>query len=96
MTERTRIILKSGKDQSLRRFHPWVFSGAIKKIDGPAREGELVDLYDNKGELLASGHYQEGSIAVRVISFEPVETDQVFWDQKIHLAWQLRKKLGLG
>jgi 23S rRNA (cytosine1962-C5)-methyltransferase len=95
MTERTRIILKSGKDQSLRRFHPWVFSGAIKKIEGPAREGELVDLYDNKGELLASGHYQQGSIAVRVISFEPVETDQLFWDQKIANAWKLRENLGL-
>ena len=50
MEERTRIVLKSGKDQSLRRFHPWVFSGAIKKIHGPAREGELVDIYDNKEE----------------------------------------------
>ena len=95
MTERTRIVLKSGKDQSLRRYHPWVFSGAIKKIHGPAREGELVDLYDNKDEFLASGHYQDGSIAVRVISFEIVETDQSFWDQKVANAWNLRDKLGL-
>ncbi|MCD4710494.1 MAG: class I SAM-dependent rRNA methyltransferase [Bacteroidales bacterium] len=95
MAERIRIVLKSGKDQSLRRFHPWVFSGAIKKIDGPAREGELVDLYDNKDEFLASGHYQQGSIAVRVISFEAVETDQQFWDLKIANAWNLREKLGL-
>ena len=96
MTERTRIVLKSGKDQSLRRFHPWVFSGAIKKIHGPAREGELVDLYDNKDEFLASGHYQDSSIAVRVISFEPVETDQLFWDQKVANAWRLRNTLGLA
>jgi 23S rRNA (cytosine1962-C5)-methyltransferase len=95
MTERTRIVLKSGKDQSLRRYHPWVFSGAIKKIHGPAREGELVDLYDNKDEFLASGHYQQGSIAVRVISFESVETDQSFWDQKVANAWNLRDKLAL-
>jgi len=95
MSERTRIVLKSGKDQSLRRYHPWVFSGAIKKIHGPAREGELVDLYDNKDEFLASGHYQNGSIAVRVISFEPVETDQLFWDQKVANAWKLRSTLGL-
>lgn len=95
MKERTRIVLKSGKDQSLRRFHPWVFSGAIKKIHGPAREGELVDLYDNKDEFLASGHYQEGSIAVRVISFEAVECDQAFWDRKVEAAWKLREKLGL-
>jgi len=95
MTERIRIVLKSGKDQSLRRYHPWVFSGAIKKIHGPAREGELVDLYDNKEEYLASGHYQQGSIAVRVISFETVETDQSFWDRKVANAWNLRDKLGL-
>ncbi len=95
MSERIRIVLKSGKDQSLRRYHPWVFSGAIKKIHGPAREGTLVDLYDNKDEFLASGHYQNGSIAVRVISFESVETDQLFWDQKVANAWRLRNTLGL-
>ncbi len=95
MAERTRIVLKSGKDQSLRRFHPWVFSGAIKKIHGPEREGDLVDIYDNKEEFLASGHYQQGSIAVRVISFEAVETDQDFWDQKISHAWKLREMLGM-
>jgi len=60
MSERTKIVLSSGKDQSLRRFHPWVFSGAIKKIHGPAREGGLVDIYDNKDEFLALGHYQQG------------------------------------
>ena len=95
MTDRTKIILKSGKDQSLRRFHPWIFSGAIKKIHGPAREGEVVDLYDNKDEFLASGHYQDGSIAVRVLSFDPVEVDQAFWDDRIGRAWQLRERLGL-
>ncbi len=95
MAERTRIVLKSGKDQSLRRFHPWVFSGAIKKIHGPEREGDLVDVYDNKEEFLASGHYQHGSIAVRVISFEAVETDQDFWDQRIAHAWKLRETLGM-
>ncbi|MFH0756540.1 MAG: class I SAM-dependent rRNA methyltransferase [Bacteroidota bacterium] len=95
MDERTKIVLKSGKDQSLRRFHPWVFSGAIKKIHGPAREGEVVDIYDNKDEFLASGHYQDGSIAVRVLGFEPLELNQEFWDGRIHSAWQLREKLGL-
>ena len=95
MAERTRIVLKSGKDQSLRRFHPWVFSGAIKKIYGPVREGDLVDLYDNKDEFLASGHYQEGSIAVRVLSFEPFEPGREFWNERILAAWQLRERLGL-
>jgi len=95
MAERTKIVLKSGKDQSLRRFHPWVFSGAIKKIHGNAREGELVDIYDNKDEYLATGHYQDGSIAVRVLSFEPFEADQPFWDKSIARAWKLRELLGL-
>ena len=95
MAERTRITLRSGKDQSLRRYHPWVFSGAIKKIYGPAREGGLVDIYDNKDEFLACGHYQDGSIAVRVLSFEQIEVDQEFWDLKISSAWNLREKLGL-
>ena len=96
MNERTRIVLKSGKDQSLRRFHPWVFSGAIKKINGPAQEGVVVDVYDNNDEFLALGHYQNGSIAIRVLSFDPVEVvDQQFWDEKIGSAWKLREKLGL-
>ena len=95
MAERTRITLRSGKDQSLRRYHPWVFSGAIKKIYGPAREGGLVDIYDNKDEFLACGHYQDGCIAVRVLSFEQIEVDQEFWDLKISNAWKLREKLGL-
>jgi len=95
MSEHTRIILKSGKDQSLRRFHPWVFSGAIKKIEGPAREGDLVELYDNKGELLGLGHYQDGSIAVRMLSFEQVEVRDAFWEDRIANAWNLRESLGL-
>jgi len=95
MSQRTRIVLKSGKDQSLRRFHPWVFSGAIKKIHGPAREGDVVDIYDNKDQFLACGHFQEGSIAVRVLSFRKEELDRHFWDQRIGQAWQLREKLGL-
>jgi len=95
MSERSRIVLKSGKDQSLRRFHPWVFSGAIKKIHGAAREGEVMDVYDNKEEFLASGFYQQGSIAVRVLSFQKLEVNQEFWDGRILKAWQLREKLGI-
>lgn len=95
MSERTRIVLKSGKDQSLRRFHPWVFSGAIKKIHGTAREGELVDVYDNKEEFLATGHYQDGSIAIRILDFKKLDIDQAFWNQKIAAAWKLREQLGL-
>ncbi|RPI42664.1 MAG: class I SAM-dependent rRNA methyltransferase [Bacteroidetes bacterium] len=95
-SEPTRIVLKSGKDQSLRRFHPWVFSGAIKKIHGPAREGDLVEVFDNKDEFLGLGHYQEGSIAVRILSFERVEVEGDFWKDRIGDAWELRRMLGLG
>lgn len=94
--ERVKIVLKSGKDQSLRRYHPWVFSGAIKKIHGNPAEGDEVVVYDNKDEFLALGHYQVGSIAIRVFSFENVETDYTFWFNKLNTAYQIRKTLGLA
>lgn len=95
MSERTRIILKSGKDQSLRRFHPWVFSGAIKKIYGSPSEGALVEVFSNKDELLGYGHYAHGSIAVRIISFEPVDDVNKILLQRISAAFEYRKKIGL-
>ena len=64
-----KVILKKGRDESLRRFHPWVFSGAIAQIQGSPREGDIVAVHSAEGEFLASGHYQIGSIAVRVLSF---------------------------
>ncbi len=91
---RSKIVLKSGKDQSLRRYHPWVFSGAIKKTYGPLTEGDLVDVEDNKGEFLGVGHYQPGSIAVRIVSFEPVEPDETFWRNRLEQAWSLRHTSG--
>ncbi|QGY47319.1 methyltransferase [Maribellus comscasis] len=94
MAEKTRIVLKSGKDQSLKRFHPWVFSGAIKKIYGNLNEGDLVSVYSNKDEFLGIGHYQIGSIAVRIISFTEIEPNYDFWKSKIESAWELRKKMG--
>jgi 23S rRNA (cytosine1962-C5)-methyltransferase len=90
------VILKSGKDQSVRRFHPWVFSGAIKKIKGNVNEGDLVAVYDNKDEFLAIGHYQIGSIAVRILTFENEEIDASFWKKKIEQAYLLRKEIGLA
>ncbi len=90
-----KIILKSGKDQSLRRYHPWVFSGAIKKMDEYIQEGDLVKVYDNKDEFLAIGHYQIGTIAVRVISFEDQVPDDEFWVQKLSDLYNYRKKSGL-
>lgn len=91
----TRVILKSGKDQSLRRFHPWVFSGAIKKIKGEANEGDVVAVYSNHDDFLGLGHYQNGSIAVRVFSFTEVELNYDFWKGKLQKAFDLRQKLEL-
>lgn len=91
-----KVVLKSGKDQSLKRFHPWVFSGAIKKIYGQVAEGDLVAVYSNKEEFLGVGHYQIGSIAVRIISFTEVEPDYNFWKEKIQKAWDYRSSLGFG
>ena len=90
----TKIVLKSGKDQSLKRFHPWVFSGAIKKIYGEVHEGDLVDVFSNKDEFLGTGHYQIGSIAVRIVSFKKLEIDYNFWKEKIASAWNYRLSEG--
>jgi len=94
--EKVKIVLKSGKDQSLKRFLPWVFSGAIKKMFGDPAEGDLVNVYSNKDEFLGTGHYQVGSIAVRIVSFEDVDPDYDFWRSKVQSAWNLRKKLGFA
>ncbi|SHE43807.1 SAM-dependent methyltransferase [Mariniphaga anaerophila] len=89
-----KVVLKSGKDQSLKRFHPWVFSGAIKKIYGQVSEGDLVEVFSNKDEFLGIGHYQIGSIAIRIVSFVKAEPDYNFWKTKIQKAWDYRKSLG--
>jgi 23S rRNA (cytosine1962-C5)-methyltransferase len=93
--ERVKIVLKSGKDQSPRRYHPWIFSGAIKKIYGTPVEGDLVEVYDNKDEFLAIGHYQPGSIAVRILSFKKVEPDIDFFRERIKSALTYRESLGI-
>src|SRR6056297_3531843 len=88
------IILKSGKDQSLKRYHPWVFSGAIKKTKGNFGEGDIVRVFNNKEEFLGVGHYQPATIAVRILSFEDRTIDAHFWKDKLSGALNLRKKLG--
>ncbi len=93
--ERVKIVLKSGKDQSPRRYHPWIFSGAIKKIYGTPDEGDLVEVYDNKDEFLAIGHYQPGSIAVRILSFTRVEPDIDFFRDRFRKAISYRESVGL-
>ncbi len=90
-----RIFLKPGKEQSLKRFHPWVFSGAIGKSEGKPEEGDPVNVYSSDGEFLAMGHCQIGSIAVRILSFEAANPDFDFWKNKIEKAWNVRKTLGL-
>ena len=91
-----KIILNKGKEQSLKRFHPWVFSGAVKKIQGgePA-EGDVVEVYSSVGEYLGCGHYQIGSITVRILSFDKVDINQDFWNRAIEGAYNARKALGL-
>ena len=89
------IQLKPKKEESLLRFHPWVFSGAIQRIEGKPAEGDLVEVLDSNRNFLAIGHYQIGSIAVRVISFDAVPVNDDFWSRKIQLAYAMRKSLGL-
>lgn len=90
-----KVYLKPGKEESLKRFHPWVFSGAIARIEGEPEEGEIVDVFTSKKEFIACGHYQVGSIAVRVLTFTQQEIDRDFWRQKLQVAKNLRVALGL-
>jgi 23S rRNA (cytosine1962-C5)-methyltransferase len=90
-----RLTLKPGKDQSLRRYHPWVFSGAIEKMSCFPEEGECVAVFSDNNECLGIGHYQSGSIAVRIIHFGYAEPSQGFWQEKVNKALQLRTDLGL-
>jgi len=89
------IQLKKGKEFSIERQHPWIFSGAISTDCSALTDGELVTVTDAKKAFLAVGHYQHASIAVRVLSFEPCVIDSEFWLKKIENAVQLRRKLGL-
>ena len=89
------IILKRGKAESLRRFHPWVFSGAIQTLPDNLKEGEIVRVEDASSQFLAVGHYQIGSIAIRILSFEDVVVDDAFWDERLSEALILRRALNL-
>ena len=90
-----KVYLKPGKEESLKRFHPWVFSGAIAKIEEEPEEGEVVDVYTSKKEFIACGHYQIGSIAVRVLSFVQETIDRAFWKRRLSVALDLRRSLDL-
>ena len=90
-----KVYLKAGKEESLKRFHPWVFSGAIARIEGEPEEGEIVDVYTSKKEFIACGHFQIGSIAVRVLTFRQEEINLDFWKHRLEVALDLRRSLNL-
>jgi len=90
-----KISLNKGKEASLQRFHPWVFSGAISKIHGQVQEGDLVEVFDSKDNYLGTGHCQMGSIAVRLFAFNKERIDTDFWKRKFQKAFEFRKKVGL-
>ena len=91
-----KIYLKPGKEESLKRFHPWVFSGAIARMDGEPEEGEVVEVYTAKKEFIAKGHFQIGSIAVRVLTFRQDEAiDSNFWHRRLKVALDMRRSIGL-
>ena len=90
------VYLKRGKEESLLRFHPWVFSGAIQRMDVGIGEGDLVRVLAENGGFIAVGHYQIGSIAVRVLSFRDVEIDEKFWESRLASALQMRISIGIA
>ena len=94
--EYKRIYLKRGKEESLKRFHPWVFSGAIHHADSGITEGETVRVIGADNTFLAVGHYQVGTIAVRILSFRDVEIDEAFWYARLKAAYEMRLSIGIA
>lgn len=90
------IQLAKGKEHSVKRFHPWVFSGAIKRMDENINEGDLVKILSAQNEVLGVGHFQNGSIAVRILTFKDEIIDQKFWNEKINSAYQTRINTGIA
>ena len=90
------LQLKRGKEDSLRRFHPWVFSGAVQQSDSDIEEGEVVRVVTSDGDFIALGHYQIGSIAVRVLSFRDVEINGEFWYSRLKSALEMRRSIGIA
>lgn len=90
-----KVYLKKGKEDSLKRFHPWIFSGAIQSADSQLAEGETVRVITAGGDFIAVGHYQIGSIAVRVLSFSDVVIDDDFWTSRLQSAFDMRRSIGI-
>jgi 23S rRNA (cytosine1962-C5)-methyltransferase len=95
MTISGKVVLKKGKEFSIQRFHPWIFSGAIQKMEGEVLDGCWVEVQDFKSNVLGFGHYQNGSIAVRMLSFLPIAPNENFWQDKFSLAYRTRNASGL-
>ena len=90
------LYLKKGKEESLQRFHPWVFSGAVHHIDGNPEEGDLVRVLSADGRFVAVGHWQIGSIVVRVLSFEDIDITDAFWIERLSVALDVRRAIGVA
>ena len=90
------VFLKKGKEDSLLRFHPWIFSGAIQSADDGIHEGDIVKVFTVNGDFIAIGHYQLGSIAVRVLTFEDSAIDLSFWKSRLLSAFMMRKSIGIA
>ncbi len=89
------VYLKRGKEESLLRFHPWIFSGAINKIEEGLEEGDIVRVMTHDKKFIAVGHFQIGSIAIRVLSFHDVKIDDKFWESRLKAAFQVRQAIGI-
>lgn len=90
------ILLKRGKEESLKRFHPWIFSGAIARIDDGIQDGDLVNVFTHDHQFIAVGHYQRGSITVRVLSFKPEVIDNEFFVKRLTSAFNMRMAIGVA
>ena len=95
MDQYKKIILKPKKEESLKRFHPWVFSGAIASLPNNLEEGDVVEIYAADDTFLGVGHYQIGTIAVRILSFKEREIDTSFFEERLQEAYQMRERIGL-
>jgi 23S rRNA (cytosine1962-C5)-methyltransferase len=95
MTAYPQIILKPGKESPVKRFHPWIFSGAILKMVGNPAEGDIAECFTSTGTYLATGHCMPGSLAVKLFTFKRQQINREFWTSKVNEAWQVRKSIGL-
>ena len=91
-----KVYLRRGKEESLKRFHPWIFSGAVERMEDGIEEGDIVDVITSGGDFIARGHFQRGSIMVRVLTFNDEPIDEGYWQERLRVAYDVRKKIGFG